>query len=296
MLVAVFVRRQLRRVLAIAVVVLTLHAQLVNAAPSRAPSYDDYAEHLEQAQARADAEDYGGALGNFAQAYAALPADDRVGELGADVIDRVIGLTAATLAEPDPDPEALRRARAVLVRHLGEVEQTDPQRDLSAVHEQREQIDAALAQREPAPPPPPPTANRRVVSPTPTDTSPSRRRLALGLTIGGSVAAVAGIGLIGYGGWFSSRNRDLQDRFDADDAAGRLTVNDRTTMRNYLDEEKREAATWIVAGVVATTAGVGVLTAGLIMLRRERRATPTTATVSPIVGPQTAGLLIRARF
>ena len=273
-------------------------AAVLLAATLFAGPYDEYGSKLEAAEAAVESGSHADALISFRDAYESLPAKDRAGDLGADVVSRVGEVARSEAFASSPDPQALDDAIAVTRRHLEDLERFAPERSRELAEEQLAELEAMKEEDEPAAVPvPAPTPQ---VSPEPEpeakprrarrgaqdkDAGPanSKRPVAITLVVLGTGGVLAGAGFLGYGGWrfslASQGYRAESDAVDNDDEAAELNAWRR---REYLKSGLSLGAGGLLAG-----AGIGMLIAGAVMLSRNKKS--NTAWL-PVVGPNMVGL------
>ena len=148
-------------------------------------------------------------------------------------------------------------------------------------------------------PDPDDTSTTTTTPTTPTDrgeptAKPARDWVGLGLVIGGSVTAVAGIG-VSVGRW-TIRANALQ----LVDAGGDTYAPGTDARTNYLDQEYTRADKFLLAGGIVAGVGVATIIGGVVRIfvhRRRTAAASTTALhLAPVLSPTTAGLVLHRRF
>lgn len=189
----------------------------------------------------------------------------------------------------DKDVARLKKARGLLERYVEEYVAAggDDADELSRARARIDELGARIddAERQSA------AARERRTTITPADTgSTTRRRAGRGLTIGGSVALVAGIGLVAGGvtaGVLMTRR--AEDRIpELDELA------DEGARQDQLDRGRRGDIITIacaVSGGALALAGIGMIAAGAAKSKQASRRAAV-----PMLGPGFAGLLLRTRF
>ena len=182
----------------------------------------------------------------------------------------------------DKDVARLKKARGLLERYVEEYVAAGGN-DADELSRARARIDDAERQSA--------AARDRRTTTTPTDTgSTTRSRAGRGLTIGGSVALGAGIGLVAGGvtaGVLMTKG--------AEDEIPKLDeLADEDARQDQLDRGRRGDIITIacaVSGGALALAGIGMIAAGAVKSKKASRRAAV-----PMIGPGFAGLLLRTRF
>lgn len=273
---------------------------------SRADPYDAYARSLQEAIDAVTQGRLGGAVQAYAAAYDALPANDRVGALGDDVVIAVVDLCEQSDFVNTAELRELQTAEALIERYVQDAVSLDAAAVLPSHRAALEALRLAIEEHEhasEAPPElnppklPPPAEPERDAAPreAPDEPKPRVRRLGLGLTIGGAGLTAVGVGLLAYGASFNALNNRLASVYERDEANGTLRGDDLATANAFIAEEQRQANAWLAVGGVAAGVGAGLIVAGVVVLYRHRRPS-NSARMVPILGPNRSGMAVVRRF
>lgn len=258
-------------------------------------------EHIKRAEDLRAGDKYAESAAEFAQAYRALPLEERAAEYGRDIVHRAVDdyLQAFTR---DVKVELLEEAANVIDEFEADVRSVHAEAEPEAASltggtsSRRQSIDALRAKFEREE-----REHQRVDDPRPitrVDDDPDPRTiepdpgpdaLGIGLTAAGGVLTLLGIGLmIGGGNVIANKNRELDSNQDLDDAE-----RDAYELR-----QNRRAVGWFAGGGASLAIGIAGLTWGSVLLaRREReRERVRRASALPWFGPKRAGVSIVVRF
>lgn len=265
---------------------------------SLAGPYDMYGPKLEEAEAAVEAGSHADAFSSFHDAYESLPAKDRAGDLGADVVARVGEVARSEAFTASPDAAALAEAIALTRRHLEDLERFAPQRDREKATQQLAELEAMKGGEEPAVVPTPAADPVHTTPPPATeaaratgvsgrgrraDQPHSKRPTGIALVVLGTGGVLAGVGLLGYGGWrFSLTTQTYEAEGDSVDDGDEAAELNAWRRREYL----KSGLALGFGGLIAGT-GIGMLIAGAVMVSRNKKS--TTAWL-PVIGPNSVGL------
>jgi len=231
----------------------------------RADPYDVYEATLAQAEQASRSGDFALAVDLYTRAYEALPAEDRAGELGSDLVHEIAATAQASDERDDRDVSLLRSAIEVIDRHLAVVSAPSGSAAGGASREslahKRLQLGARLTEITIAPesvttdetrPTQPPAKPRKPVS------HERRKDVAFGLLAGGVVVLGGGIGLLAGGGrHFNTTEEDYERSL----AANSCTAPD-CDLEGWYAQERREIAGLFAGGGILAAVGVALLVTG----------------------------------
>jgi hypothetical protein len=258
--------------------------------------YDAYEAKLIEAEHAATTGEQAKAVSLYRDAYESLPAQDRAGDLGADVVTRVDELTHSETFQTAPDPTALAGAIQLMERHIEDLRRFAPDRDtartqvslatLVALRDAKAEPKAPEPEPEPGPEPPPEPPEP---DPQPQPQPASRRPLGVGLVVSGAVAFVGGVSLLAYGGWWFGRTNAGYRREVGDLGPGFSSP----ALNDWRDEEYVPARVLMATGAIVGVIGVGLVIGGAVVLARDGRSNTVFA---PLLGPDRVGIGARGRF
>lgn len=260
---------------------------------ARAAPQDDFEQLIAEADGHADAKRHADALRTYVAAFDAMPDELKRSEVG-----EFVALAAAKAAKSDyqerQDEQALLQGRQVLTRFIGLASGVAGAASVGAAEAHLAELDALMpsersdADEDEAAPP-----DALDIEPTPVtepvdEPPPRRRALALGLLIGGGVAAVTGLSLTLVGArqvpWYEAR---LAERGWTPETMG---------YAEELANAERVRNIDIGVGVTLLVVGVGVGVGGGILLAKDRSKGGARASVVPSLRRDGTGLTARVSF
>lgn len=264
------------------------------AAVARAAPQGDFEQLIAQADGHADAQRHADALQTYVAAFDAMPDELKGSEVG-----EFVALAAAKAAKADyqerEDEQALAQGRGVLTRFIEQASGVQGAPSVEPAKERLAELDALVPPERPEPvevAPPEPAPEE--VEPAAEEVEPvdrrsvRRRKVALGLIIGGGVAAVAGLSLTLVGTrqvpWYEQQL-----------AQGGWTPE---TMgyAEQIQSAERIRDIDIGVGIALIVVGVGVGVGGGVLLAKNRRGADSRASVVPSLRRDGVGLTLRLAY
>jgi hypothetical protein len=231
------------------------------------------------------------ALGRLREARPQSPEQESMVAAARNAIVYNIASAQEKAYAQDKDVARLKKARGLLERYVEEYvaaggnDADELSRARARIDELGARIDDDEAQA---------AARERRTTTTPTDGgTTSRSHAGRGLTIGGSLALVAGIGLVAGG-----VSAGVLMTQGAEDQIPKLDqLADEDARREQLDRGHRGDIITIAcaaSGGALALAGIGMIAAGAVKSKKAKTASQRAAV--PMFGPGFAGLLLRTRF
>jgi hypothetical protein len=268
---------------------------------------DVFYDKLGQAEQAEGAGELSRAADLYAEAYDALPRAEKASETGSDVVRAASRVRSDQFLQNPKDPAPLAPHRALLERHIADIQSLQPDRSpaefekvLASVSALQEGFEAPEATKT-AENEPPPEETAALPPPDP-DPEPEkdilpedRRPLGLGLTIGGGIALVGGVVLVAVGGnLFSSTTRTYLG--NSDSAPADCTIEGSICdLNEWRDGEYTRANALLAVGSILAAAGIGLVIGGTVVLVRDRNARASVG-VTPMYTRRGAGLSLSGRF
>lgn len=285
-------------------------------APRCPPIQRSQAYLVEGDEAR-DRGDYEEAINKYRAAYYGLPPNQRVSYVGSLSVRNAMEVFGSQF-DKEQDPAVLEQQLGLVNEFLVSVEAQDGGRErvgaeiVEILEEARDKAEQTLASlTEPDEPAEPATSpdmdavdDAQQANQAEDNTSGSEadvvtagpRRspnwLGIGLTAGGGLLTGVGAGVLV--GWWTVRQQasnyvDLRPGYEEG-------TEDR---ENYLDDQRKNAQSFRIAGAVLVSVGLASVTGGVVYLllgRQQDRRGSETLTMRPSVLPRGAGLLVERRF
>ena len=253
-------------------------------------------------------------------AYEALPATDRAGDFGEDIVNRVTALTRQDEFLESAGTAGLEEASALIERYLDDVERFEFERKVSQhqknlaklallvarvkKQEQAKEAEEQLQQQDdetrplPATPSPfvepaelgTPAVGSRDSSP-PRDTV-TRRPLVIGLSVGGAALAIGSLGFF----LNAARISGYVDQVESDLDDPSLSEEDRRVGQDYIEENNPRAAASSAGGVIMLLAGLGLIGGAIAVDVIDRKRARASASLFPSISRSGAGLSLSGRF
>ncbi len=230
------------------------------------------------------------ALGRLREARPQSPEQESLVAAARNAIVYNIASAQEKAYAQDKDVARLKKARGLLERYVEEYvaaggnDADELSRARARIDELGARIDDDEAQAA--------ARDRRTTTPTDTGTT-SRSHAGRGLTIGGSLALAAGIGLVAGGVTAGVlMTQGAEDKIPELDQ-----LADEDARREQLDRGRRGDIITIacaVSGSALALAGIGMIAAGAVKSKKAKTASRRAAV--PMIGPGFAGLLLRTRF
>lgn len=264
---------------------------------SHASNYkpSNYERAMAEAGALADQERHGEALDRFVSAFEAMPVEIKISDVGEFVVH---GGTQSAISHYVATGEfaALREGRRLAASFLEEIERAPAEASTASIERTQAtlaQIERLLPKEPPPPPHPAPTVDPAQPLPHPCDCK-SLDKLGLGLSFAGGLVSAGGLALIIAGGrqvpWYTERLEDFGWSPDATDYS----------YDDELDKARRARNINVGVGVGIAMVGVGMLSYGIIRLRkhhdRDRHGSRTQSTFAPMVTRRGGGLALHSKF
>lgn len=228
------------------------------------------------------------ALGRLREARPQTPAQESSVAAATNAIVFNIASAQEKAYAQDQDVARLKKARGLLERYVEEYVAAggNDEGELSRARARIDELGARIdeAEKNSA------AADERRTTITPTDAGTTKSKAGRGLVIGGSVALVAGIGLVAGGVTAGV----LMTKRAEDRIPGLDQLADEDARKDQLTRGHRGDIITIacaVSGGVLALSGIGMIAAGAVKSKKSSRRAAV-----PMVGPGFAGLLLHTRF